>query len=637
MQKKIKVLNLNLILFLLIVLLSINLTFSSNLNSQEYIKLKINNNIKFEIDKNQNTYIDFFYLTSSFFPKSYENVQYLNNFTTSNQNYQMINDSSNLNLKYTYTKDTLNKNNEIIEEYILESVAYTPQIKTKQKYPIENVNKENLKYLGYTNLIDIDDEIKAQASQLAQGEDDVYIIASKIAKWIREDINYDLKTALANPNQKSSQVFKSKAGVCKEISNLYVSMMRSLGIPTRLVTGYAYTESEELVDFLNSNWGGHAWSEVLIGDVWVPFDLTYNQYGYIDATHIIIDKSADLRTNLIGINASGREFNIVENSLKTSTEFKILDTKEKISNNENYNIILEGPKEIGFDSFGYITVKIENKKNYYQNLFLTISKVREVELIDNIKSMIILKPNEKKEIQFRYKLLELEKGSYYIIPFNIQNEQINLQFNVTVKEEYIKIREIALPQEEIQEKTYTNKNVEFSCKPKLGYPKNNINCSIKNTNNYEINNIDICLEETCQKINLKINEEKRVIFETINLLEVINYKYENQTYKYNVEMREPKLDYTKNINRTNLNINYNIINFQEGLNLNLYKNDILINSSNKEQDDLNLNLDIGENNITIKLELGENIYDTKQLKLNIIEEKINILKKLIEWFKALFS
>lgn len=626
-----------LLILIAIILILITSTFSTDLNSQQYIKLKIKNQINFDINKKENPYIEYFYLTSSFFPQTYENVQYLNQFNTTNPNYQILNHSSNIQIKYSYDSTSLKEKNQINENFIIESLQYTPQIKTKQSYPIKYVSNENKIYLEYKDLIDINDDIKIQASNLAQGEDDAYIIASKVAKWIIEDINYNLKTALENPNQKSTDVFKSKLGVCKEISNLYVSMMRSLGIPTRLVTGYAYTESDELVDFLDSNWGGHAWTEVLIGDIWVPFDLTYNQYGYTDATHIIFDKSAYLKTGLVGINGSGRDFNIVENSLKTKSKFEVIESRDKISNDNKYQISVGGPNEVGFDSYGYINVEVENTKDYYQNIYLIISKPKEVELLDNEKKMIILKPNEKKEIKFRYKIPQLDSGYYYTFPFNIQNDEINIQYNVSVKEEYLKLQKDDLPEENIEKKKFTNNNLDISCSSKLDYPKNTITCTIKNTNNYEIDQINACLRDECQNIDLKLNEQKQITFLTSNFSEQINFKILNQTSIEEINIKKPQIQYSKNITGDRLSIDYSIYNFQNNLKLNIYNNEKLVNSSNKEKDKLNVKLNVGENNISLKIELKDKIFDETKLKINLIEEKINIFEQIIEWILGLFK
>ena len=220
--------------FLLILVLLFN-SFSeeTNPNSYNYIKLEIDNQISFKTNIESKFEISEFDVFSYFFPITYNGSQYLNSYETSHKNYVILNDSDNLYLDFKFNDETLLENNLISNQFIVEKNINRPKIKNEVEYPLKNTKAENRKYLEFSGLIDYDENIKTQASNLANGESDVFIIASKTAKWIREDINYNLSTVTLNPNQKSSDVFQSKSGVCKEITNLYVSMMRSVGIPAR--------------------------------------------------------------------------------------------------------------------------------------------------------------------------------------------------------------------------------------------------------------------------------------------------------------------------------------------------------------------------------------------------------------------
>lgn len=60
-------------------------------------------------------------------------------------------------------------------------------------------------------------------------------------------------------------VYEAKKGVCYDYASLMSGVLRSLGIPTKLVMGY---RSE--VD------GYHAWNVILIGDAWIHVDTTYD-------------------------------------------------------------------------------------------------------------------------------------------------------------------------------------------------------------------------------------------------------------------------------------------------------------------------------------------------------------------------
>ncbi|MBN2851618.1 MAG: transglutaminase domain-containing protein [Clostridia bacterium] len=61
--------------------------------------------------------------------------------------------------------------------------------------------------------------------------------------------------------------FHSQMGICYDFSSLLAGMLRSQGVPTKLVTGYASYTTEY-----------HAWNEVLINGKWMVIDTTYDAY-----------------------------------------------------------------------------------------------------------------------------------------------------------------------------------------------------------------------------------------------------------------------------------------------------------------------------------------------------------------------
>lgn len=631
-------------IFIILILTSLclNSIFAqSNINSYDYIKVKINNNLEFGADKWSNDLsIGWFYLNSYFLPQTIENSQYLTSFNSSHTNYNLIKQGDTSYLQFEYDKNTLLDINAISNEFVIESVVTRPKVKVKEVYPVSKSTQEKYsQYLNFGNLIDINDDIKTQASNIAQGEDDVYIVASKVAKWIIEDVNYDLTTATANPNQKSTDVFESKAGVCKEITNLFISMMRSLGIPARVVSGYAYTTSEEVVNYVGSNWGGHAWAEVLIGDTWVPFDLTYDQYGFVDATHIITDKHYELRARSASINASGYGFNLVPYSLKTDNKFEVVDFRENIFD-QGFDIKLKGPTELGFDSYGYIQVDVTNTEDFYQLLFLKISAPKEAQILDSNEKMLIFSPNEEKTIYFRYKIPQLTKGFRYTFPFTIYNEYTSQKFEVQVQESFAKIKEIALPQEIVENKTLSNNNLEFNCNYIIDSPLNTILCSVGNHNNYEINNLQLCITNECTKLDLKLNDIQSFTFDTEKYEEELTYYYGKERGTISLKAIKPNLIISgKELVENNLRIYYNIENYQEGLSIDLIYNstttkvsDVFDNSS------FLLPIDYGNNSIKVELKLKDKIIEEQEfIYSNPKPAKIGFFNKILNWILELIT
>ncbi len=91
-----------------------------------------------------------------------------------------------------------------------------PHVTKKVKFPLENVGGYD-EYVLPTEKIDSDNEqIIRLASDIAAGEDDEFIIVSKLAQWSHANIRYDLSTMTANVSQKASWVLDNRQGVCDE-------------------------------------------------------------------------------------------------------------------------------------------------------------------------------------------------------------------------------------------------------------------------------------------------------------------------------------------------------------------------------------------------------------------------------------
>jgi transglutaminase-like putative cysteine protease len=84
-------------------------------------------------------------------------------------------------------------------------------------------------------------------------------------------------------------VLQTKQAECQGHAYLYTAFARSLGIPTRVVSGLVY--SEQFKGFLY-----HSWSESVVDGRWQAVDPSFGQ-TVADATHIMVvegDSAADL-------------------------------------------------------------------------------------------------------------------------------------------------------------------------------------------------------------------------------------------------------------------------------------------------------------------------------------------------------
>ena len=96
---------------------------------------------------------------------------------------------------------------------------------------------------------------------------------SELMVWIPSILTYrpgatEVHTELVN-------AIKAGAGVCQDFANLFISVVRSWGIPARYVMGY---QAPELTGKAGAGEvATHAWAEVLVpGGGWIGFDATHN-------------------------------------------------------------------------------------------------------------------------------------------------------------------------------------------------------------------------------------------------------------------------------------------------------------------------------------------------------------------------
>lgn len=69
-----------------------------------------------------------------------------------------------------------------------------------------------------------------------------------------------------NVNTSAEEAFSQGYGVCQDYAHIYISILHSVGLSARYVTGFIVGEGES-----------HAWVEVLCNDRWYGFDPTHNR------------------------------------------------------------------------------------------------------------------------------------------------------------------------------------------------------------------------------------------------------------------------------------------------------------------------------------------------------------------------
>ena len=400
----------------------------------------------------------------------------------------------------------------------VKSYLFIAKINKKIPFPLTNLDPNVQQYLIDTAHIDATNpEIIAVASALAQGETDEFTVDSKLAYWARQNIVYDLNTLTADVSQKASWVLKNKKGVCDELTNLFIALNRALGIPARFVSGITYTDSEQFKD----PWSPHGWAEVYFPEYgWIPFDPTYGQYGWVDATHIKMRESLDPGDPSTTYEWGGKDVQITTNQLTFDT--MVNEIGEEMP--ELFQIDTEVIKDhIGMHSYDLVSATLTNTQDFYLAAELSISPSEEIEVIDSIKQLIIVPPQEKRKVYWRIKVKPGLSNAYtYTVPVTIyssRNEKNEDHFEIANTYADYQKQEIDTSYDQLaleEEKKYS-KEVELHCQAQnikfYENQENTITCVLKNLGNVYLENLKVCLEERCRTdVTIGIGQSKRIIF-----------------------------------------------------------------------------------------------------------------------------
>lgn len=160
----------------------------------------------------------------------------------------------------------------------IEYTAYSAVKKIPQKFGQGKVIYNNTIYLQIPDKIDAVAEL---AKKIIKGIEDPYLKAIAIQEFLQKNYKYTLnpkkgegKTAL------DDFLFYSKEGYCEHYATAMAIMLRTVGVPTRLVTGFLEGEWNKYGNYLLVRQrDAHSWVEVYLptekskGD-WFTFDPT---------------------------------------------------------------------------------------------------------------------------------------------------------------------------------------------------------------------------------------------------------------------------------------------------------------------------------------------------------------------------
>jgi transglutaminase-like putative cysteine protease len=105
------------------------------------------------------------------------------------------------------------------------------------------------------------------------GNDQKYI--NTVLSYFRENFTYTLSPPKLGQHTADEFLFSTQAGFCEHYSSSFVILMRSVGIPARVVVGYQGGEWDDNKTYLSVyQRDAHAWAEVWLNGAWVRVDPT---------------------------------------------------------------------------------------------------------------------------------------------------------------------------------------------------------------------------------------------------------------------------------------------------------------------------------------------------------------------------
>lgn len=132
----------------------------------------------------------------------------------------------------------------------------------------------------YTQLPDgLPKRVVGLAEGITAGATTMYDKVAVVQDWLRRHTRYNLDIPPDPPGADAVDhfLFESREGFCEHIATAMAVLLRAVGVPTRLVTGFGPGERNTFTGYFEVRESdAHAWVEVLYPEVgWVQYDPTF--------------------------------------------------------------------------------------------------------------------------------------------------------------------------------------------------------------------------------------------------------------------------------------------------------------------------------------------------------------------------
>ena len=205
--------------------------------------------------------------------------------------------------------------------------------------------------VGNKTYIDPNDPNIKNTSNFVKNQaysNNAFVLAKSLFVWLKENTDYQIHGNEATV-QPASVTYQLETGDCDDLSFLYISLCRSLGIPARFIRGFLIEEKNGMFFA-----GPHAWAEVFVGEDignngWVPVECAgssskkieiHQNFGVEDAMHLrlFVDEGSNESINLSMSSISwsySSNMDVTADSFIDIDNYTVLDEKQLVVTKDN--------------------------------------------------------------------------------------------------------------------------------------------------------------------------------------------------------------------------------------------------------------------------------------------------------------
>jgi len=176
-----------------------------------------------------------------------------------------------------------------------------------------------------------------------------FLVAKGLFRWLKENTRY--QTHIGDDSvQPAMTTYHLDTGDCDDLSFLYISLCRTVGIPARFIRGYLIEEVDGIISKV-----AHAWAEVFVGgnignDGWIPVECActsdnynvqiYQNFGIEDVGHLRLftddGSSESLNASLSGPRVTYESgLDIVMTAFVEIDDYRVLESNELFIDSES--------------------------------------------------------------------------------------------------------------------------------------------------------------------------------------------------------------------------------------------------------------------------------------------------------------